>query len=106
MAVQVVKVELLGTSFTVQTDETKEYFETLLGELTRRVDALRKTTGVDDRLRLSILVSITILDELVRQRGQASEVDEVGRLAERLIGRLDEGLGRYGLSDRDEGRRG
>ncbi|MEI6875406.1 MAG: cell division protein ZapA [Spirochaetota bacterium] len=92
MAVQVVRVDLLGASFSVQTDETREYFETLLGELSRRIDSLRESTHVDEALRLSILANITILDELVRLRREAGEGDEVSRLTERLIRRLDAGL--------------
>ena len=92
MAVNVVKVELLGASFSVQTDETREYIETLLGELDRRIDSLRVATRVEDPLRLSILANISILDELVRSRGQSGDADEVSRIAERLIGRIDRSL--------------
>jgi len=92
MAVTVVKVELLGASFSVQTDETREYIETLLGELGRRIDFLRSSTRVEDPLRLSILANITILDELIRHRGQSGDTDEISRIAERLIGRIDRSL--------------
>lgn len=92
MAVNVVKVELLGASFSVQTDETREYIETLLGELERRIENLRSSTRVQDPLRLSILASITLLDELARHRGQAGEADEVSRIAESLIGKIDRSL--------------
>jgi cell division protein ZapA len=92
VAVEVIAIDLLGTSFTVQTDETREYFETLLGELGRRLEILRGSTRVDDPLRLSILANITILDELVRLRGSSGEGEELARLTERLIGKLDAGL--------------
>lgn len=102
MPVQLINIEVLGASFSVQTDETREYMETLLAELERRLDALRKATRVSDPLKLSILANITLLDELARARretgeGQASE--ELGRLAERLIGRLDEGLAEGGAGE-------
>lgn len=103
MPVQLISIEVLGASFSVQTDETREYMETLLAELERRLDALRKATKVADPLKLAILANITLLDELARARretgeGQASE--ELGRLAERLIGRLDEGLAASASGDR------
>ncbi|HOX49472.1 MAG TPA: cell division protein ZapA [Spirochaetia bacterium] len=102
MPVQLISIEVLGASFSVQTDETREYMETLLAELERRLDALRKATKVADPLKLAILANITLLDELARARretggGQASE--ELGRIAERLIGRLDEGLAASGAGD-------
>jgi len=93
MAVQLVTIEVLGASFAVQTDETREYMETLLAELERRLDSLRTATRVADPLKLSILANITMLDELARLRRQVGAnqaSDELGRLAERLIGRLDE----------------
>ncbi len=96
MAVQLVTIEVLGASFAVQTDETREYMETLLAELERRLDSLRTATRVADPLKLSILANITMLDELARLRRQVGAnqaSDELGRLAERLIGRLDEELG-------------
>lgn len=92
MAVNVVKVDLLGSSFSVQTDETREYIETLIGELSRRLESLRISTRVDDPLRLSILTNITLLDELARNREHAGDAEEVGRIAERLIGRIDQSL--------------
>ena len=92
MAVNVVKVDLLGSSFSVQTDETREYIETLIGELSRRLDSLRASTRVDDPLRLSILANITLLDELVRNREHSGDADEVSRIAERLIGRIEQSL--------------
>lgn len=106
MAVQIIRVDLLGTSFTVQTDESREYFETLLGELSRRLEGLRASTGVNEALRLSILANITILDELVRLRKEAGDTDEVGRLAETLICRLDEGLAGIDEAAEPEGNRG
>lgn len=92
MALEVLTIELLGASFTVQTDESREYMDGLVSELERRFDALRSATRVTEPLKLSILAGITILDELVRLRGKAGEAEELGRLAERLIGRLDAGL--------------
>ena len=93
MAVNVVKVYLLGCSFSVQTDETREYLETLLGELDRRIQSIRASTRVEDPLRLSILGNIMLLDELVRNRGHSGDADEVSRIAERLIARIDDSLG-------------
>ncbi|MDA8411902.1 MAG: cell division protein ZapA [Treponema sp.] len=93
MAVNVVKVDLLGCSFSVQTDETREYLETLLGELDRRIQSIRASTRVEDPLRLSILGNIMLLDELVRNRGHSGDADEVSRIAERLIARIDDSLG-------------
>ena len=95
MAVQLVTIEVLGASFSIQTDESREYMEALLSELERRLEGLRQATRVVDPLKLSILANITLLDEIagLRKESGALEGVDLGRLAERLIGRLDEELG-------------
>lgn len=94
MPVQFVTIKVLGASFSIQTDESREYMEALLSELERRLEALGSATHVNDPLKLSILANITLLDELTNLRREKGSVDgeDLGRLAERLIGRLDEGL--------------
>jgi cell division protein ZapA (FtsZ GTPase activity inhibitor) len=94
MPVQLVTIEVLGASFSIQTDESREYMEALLSELERRLEALGKATHVSDPLKLSILANITLLDELASARRDSGAVDgeDLGRLADRLICRLDEGL--------------
>jgi cell division protein ZapA (FtsZ GTPase activity inhibitor) len=98
MPINIVTIDLLGTSFTVQTDESPEYMETLLARLRERLNALRGSTRVADPLKLSILVNITLLDELLRERsrirqdGEGAPEDEISRLADRLIADLDRSL--------------
>ncbi len=90
------RVELLGASFTVQTDATKEHFEKLVMGLSERFDALRQATNVYDPLKLAILAGITLSDDLERERGSSGEADEaageLARITERLIMRIDESL--------------
>jgi hypothetical protein len=61
---------------------------------------LSAATRVSDPLKLSILANITLLDELAALRRETGSVggEDLGRLAERLIGRLDEELGPDGPS--------
>jgi cell division protein ZapA (FtsZ GTPase activity inhibitor) len=107
MSVQIVTIELLGASFTVQTDETVEYMESLVARLRERLDSLRASTRVHDPLKLAILANITLLDELARAKegfgpqgidaassrpGSASDEEEVSRVAARLISVLDQSL--------------
>jgi cell division protein ZapA (FtsZ GTPase activity inhibitor) len=115
MSVQIVNIELLGASFAVQTDESAEYIEGLVSALRARVDGLRASTRVQDPLKLSILASVTILDELSRVKegfgplkaeggamrasrptegpeGAPLGEDELSRVAARLIADLDRSL--------------
>ncbi|MDA8425314.1 MAG: cell division protein ZapA [Treponema sp.] len=103
MSVQIVNIDLLGTSFTVQTDESLDYMQSLILRLRERLDALKTATRVSDPLKLSILANITILDELVRERSRdrdgaaalepGSQDDELSRVAARLIAVIDRSLG-------------
>jgi cell division protein ZapA (FtsZ GTPase activity inhibitor) len=98
MPVQLVTIEVLGASFSIQTDESREYMEAILSELERRLEGLSKATHVSDPLKLSILANITLLDEIAALRKESGVPDgeELGRLADRLIGRLDMGLAESG----------
>ncbi|HUW39582.1 MAG TPA: cell division protein ZapA [Rectinemataceae bacterium] len=103
MSVQIVNIDLLGTSFTVQTDESLDYMQSLILRLRERLDALKTATRVSDPLKLSILANITILDELVRERSKdrggvealefGSQEDELSRVTARLIAVIDRSLG-------------
>lgn len=96
MAVQTLKIELLGASFTIQTDETREYMESILAYIRRRAEEVQRTTRVTDSLKTSILTSVYIVDELFRERSGAAnrnpDPDEIGEAADRLIERLDRAL--------------
>jgi len=94
MSVELVKIDLLGCSFSIQTDESKEYMETILAELEHRIEKLRESTKVSDPLKLSILANITLLDELAGARKKVDDpgAEELGRLAERLILQIDQSL--------------
>jgi cell division protein ZapA (FtsZ GTPase activity inhibitor) len=105
MSVQIVHIDLLGTSFTIQTDESLDYMEEILARLRERLSTLSTQTKVSDPLKLSILANITILDELLRARTKGVEPtregplqaraaidDEVERVTARLIADLDRSL--------------
>jgi cell division protein ZapA (FtsZ GTPase activity inhibitor) len=94
MPVQLVTIKVLGASFSIQTDESREYMESLISELERRLESLASATRVSDPLKLSILASITLLDDLAALRRESGLVagEDLGRLADRLIHRLDAGL--------------
>jgi cell division protein ZapA (FtsZ GTPase activity inhibitor) len=79
MSVQIVNIDLLGTSFTVQTDESLDYMEGLIARLRERFASLSSQTRVADPLKLSILANITILDELLRERTLMTGDDSMGR---------------------------
>jgi cell division protein ZapA (FtsZ GTPase activity inhibitor) len=101
MAVETIRVEMLGASFTIQTDESREYVESILAYLGSKVDKVSSSSRVDDPLKASILAGVYIVDELFRERVENSvraglagkEHDEISAVAERIIARIDTTLG-------------
>jgi cell division protein ZapA (FtsZ GTPase activity inhibitor) len=98
MSLHVFNVDLLGPVFTIQTDESLDYMQSLVMRLQERITSLKGSTRVTDPLRISILLNITLMDELQRARthsvkeGSASGQDEdeaFAEIAARLIADLD-----------------
>ncbi|HOX91834.1 MAG TPA: cell division protein ZapA [Spirochaetales bacterium] len=111
MAVETVRVELLGASFAIQTDETREYMESVLAYLRDKVAAVRSSTRVDDPLKTAILTGIFLVDELYRERVESAvradrseqeQHDEAAKTAERIIARIDQTLGFTNPDERSE----
>mgnify|MGYP000884182182 CR=1 FL=1 len=98
MAIETVKVELLGSSFSIQTDESREYLEAVLDKLRVKYAEVKEASRVDDPLKISILAGIYLVDELMRAKVDGSiryQLDdergrEMSSIAERLIAAIDD----------------
>lgn len=99
-----VRIELFGTSFTIQTDEKPEYMQSLVARVERNARVVQSQTKNADPLKTAILVSLMLADELQsrpapRPRGEPfsddeEEFEEAARIAMRLISDIDERLPR------------
>jgi cell division protein ZapA len=101
-----VRIELLGASFSIQTDEEPAYIEKLVKHIGRDIETVRSQTRTEDPLKLAILASIMLADEtfacqsrLHAEESRASHVDRAGtdeaeRIALRLISDIDDRLHR------------
>ena len=58
------RIHLLGTSFTVKTNEDPEYFQSLVRYVEKKHEEVKHSMGVTDPLRIAVLSSILITDEL------------------------------------------
>ena len=99
MAIETVRVELLGASFAIQTDESSEYVESLIAYLGSKIETVKVSSKVDDPLKACILAGIFLVDELYRERVDASirtgltdPAIDAGAVAERLIAKIDDTL--------------
>jgi cell division protein ZapA (FtsZ GTPase activity inhibitor) len=99
------RIDILGTSFTIAADEPAVYLESLLAKYSSAVESARRATGLIDPLKLSIVAGILLSDELEQckknpknpLKSNSSGTDDKNAEAERLtldlIARIDEALG-------------
>ncbi len=62
------KIDMLGTAFTIQANEDKEYLEKLLGYYKRITDDVTKIDSIKTPLQIAILSGIMICDELYKEK--------------------------------------
>jgi len=72
-----VRIHLLGTSFTIKTNEDPDYVYKLVQKVEQRFEQIRKTMGVTDPLRTAIISSIITTDELQKLQQQSVEAESV-----------------------------
>ena len=64
------QVNLLGTSFTIRADEDEAYLKRILWYLERKIQETRDQAGIADPIKISILTSFYIVDELLREKSR------------------------------------
>jgi cell division protein ZapA (FtsZ GTPase activity inhibitor) len=100
MAKTDLRIETLGTSFTIAADEDPAYLMDLLDRYRGMVEKTRQSTGLKDPLKTAILTGFLLCDELQKARKKeaeergvrAGESREAQELALGMIARLDEVL--------------
>jgi len=95
MPIETVRVELLGASFAIQTDESVEYVQSLIEHLRSKIEAVKASSRVEDPLKAAILAGIFLVDEQRRDRQGASASQpaiDLGEFADRLIAKIDDSL--------------
>lgn len=97
------RIELLGTSFQIQSDESPEYVARILDHYHQRVEQIEGSVATGDPLKKAILAALLVTDELFREReGDTSgpqaitlpvdQAQEIERITTSLIERLDVSL--------------
>ena len=102
------KIDMLGTSFTIQANEDNQYLEKLLGYYKRITDDVKNIDSIKSPLQVAILSGIMICDELYKEKqnkialengesvAQISEnsidSDEIQRITLEMIKKIDKVL--------------
>ncbi len=88
------KLDLLGTSFVIQSDESTEHLNRLSAHVKSRIEEVRKRYPFAEPLTVAVLAALNITDELFKAREgrEPAESSEVDSVAERLLNRIDDDL--------------
>ena len=111
------RIDLLGTSFTIQSDEDPAYIRNLVGYYRDKLTEVSQSVSTSDELKIAILGALTVVDELFKERhrtessgdsqaeqfstsgerrtgseAQEAASQDLSQLADRLIKRLDAAL--------------
>lgn len=102
------RIELLGTSFTIHTDEDPERLRDIVDYYKTKVQEIRGSVSTTDSLKIAILAGLLSVDEVFKAREAGGtddtdadtvdqglgggEAEEIGAIAENLIDALDSSL--------------
>jgi cell division protein ZapA (FtsZ GTPase activity inhibitor) len=88
------RINMLGTSFSISADEDPEYLESLLERYQIIVENTKKATGLTDPLKAAILTGFLLCDEIEKLKTRFGEQDarQAEQLTLDLIARIDEAL--------------
>ena len=91
-------VNILGSSFTVQSNGDLQHLRRVVDYLENKVEEIQQKyaeSTTQDPVKISLLAGLNVVDELLRTRGVEapdSEVVELERITERLIDTIDKSL--------------
>lgn len=69
------RIEMLGTVFTIQANENSEYLQKLLGYYKQITDDVEKIDSIKSPLQIAILSGIMICDELYKEKQNKIELE-------------------------------
>lgn len=95
MAGNLVQINLLGTRFSIQTDQDPTYIQGLLRNLTERTLDIQNGMGLEDPVKVAILAGLFLEDELAKSRNDSSDLkaqEEVEKLRLHMIKSIEETL--------------
>jgi cell division protein ZapA (FtsZ GTPase activity inhibitor) len=103
-------VELLGTSFVIQSGDDPKHLARVAEYLRAKVEEVKARYSFADPLTVALLAALNLADELFKERagrspiqGAEPENDEISGVAQRLIDTIDEELLRHTPYGEDDG---
>ncbi|MDR1105748.1 MAG: cell division protein ZapA [Treponema sp.] len=84
------RLDILGTSFSITADEERAYLEEILAQYGAALERTQEQTGLTDPLKLAILTGYLLSDEVYKLKNRSGQ--EAEELTLDLIARIDEAL--------------
>jgi cell division protein ZapA (FtsZ GTPase activity inhibitor) len=90
------KVEILGSSFQIQSDENQEYLASVVEHLRRKTQETRNRHPGIEPTKCLIITGLQLVDELLKERSRSglsdAEASEAFRITQDIIRRIDDSL--------------
>jgi len=96
MSGNLVQINLLGTRFTIQTDQNPQYIQSLLDRLSIRFDEIQQSLGIDDPVKVALLGALFLQDDLIKINDENIDKktqEEVEKLRLHMIKSIEETIG-------------
>ena len=90
-------VSILGSTFTIKSENDPEYLGEVVEYLRMKIEEIRQRSDISDPLKVSLLTALNLVDELFKAKqpvnpGETKDSVEIEKLTERLINKIDESL--------------
>ena len=95
MAKRQLRIDVLGTSFVIQSDESADHLARLSSFVKAKVEEVKSRYSFAEPLTIAVLTALNIADEMFKAkdgRESGGAADEIANVAERLISRIDDDL--------------
>jgi cell division protein ZapA (FtsZ GTPase activity inhibitor) len=89
------RIEVLGTSFTIQSDESAEHMARLSSYVKSKIEEVKGRYTFADPLTIAVLAALNIADDMFKSREGKEPLgtgEEISNVAERLLNRIDDEL--------------
>ena len=92
MAKSDLRIDVLGTDFTISTGEEAEYLNKLLEKYRRTIENVKNKSGLKDPLKIAVLTGFLLSDDLEKAETAGKEKDntEAEQITMNMILRLEE----------------
>jgi cell division protein ZapA len=88
-------IDVLGTSFVIQSDESAEHLSRLSSYVKARIEEVKSRYSFADPLTIAVLAALNIADDMFKSRdGREPQLtgEEISSVAQRLLDKMDDEL--------------